>query len=34
MGRSTRSEKSDWFMRNKTRSPCFTTRWEDIPALR
>ena len=34
IGRMSRSNGPDWFMTSTNRSPCYTTKWKDIPAIR
>nr|WP_277276852.1 Y-family DNA polymerase [Thalassospira lucentensis] len=33
VGRVPRSNGPDWFMTSTNRSPCYTTRWQDIPTV-
>lgn len=33
IGRVSRSNGPDWFMTSTNRSPCYTTRWQDIPVI-
>ncbi|MEE3046459.1 MAG: Y-family DNA polymerase [Pseudomonadota bacterium] len=33
VGRVSRSKVPDWFMTSTNRSPCYTTRWQDIPIV-
>ncbi len=34
IGRRSRTNGLDWFMTSSNRSPCYTTRWRDIPVIR
>ncbi|WP_276307577.1 Y-family DNA polymerase [Thalassospira lucentensis] len=34
IGRRPRANGLDWFMTSSNRSPCYTTRWRDIPVIR
>lgn len=34
VGRISRSANLDWFMTASSKSPCYTTRWQDIPIIR